>query len=194
MDGRIIPITLAALAALTGAPGAAWAPAPSDDSRAALAATLPPPPPPSRKVSAADRECLAQNVYWESRGQPERGQDAVAHVTLNRVGSASFPATICGVVRQGGSDGPCQFGWYCDGRPDQPTDETAWSDALAAADRALAGTPDPTGGALYFHGLQERPQWAQARYARKTTIGNHVFFTLRDSEQPERQVAETPER
>lgn len=190
-NGRIITIAVAALAALTGFPGKVWAPPPTPRAQAGLAArTLAAQPVRHRQVAAPERECLALNVYWESRGQPDRGQQAVAHVTLNRVGSASFPATICGVVHQGGRDGPCQFGWYCDGRPDQPTSPAGWAEALAAADRALAGAPDPTHGALYFHGLQERPQWAKARYGRKIIIGNHVFFNVKGVE----QVAETAER
>lgn len=187
--GPIIPIALAAFMALTGSPGQAQAPLPSVEAQMALVASLPvAEAPQARKVSAAERECLALNVYWESRGQPAEGQEAVAHVTLNRVGAASFPATICGVVHQGGPEAPCQFGWYCDNRADIPTDPAGWAEAQAAADRALAGAPDPTDGALYFHGRQERPQWAQTRYGRKTTIGDHVFFNVRGSE----QVAQTP--
>lgn len=186
MDGRHLLLVVAALAGTGTLPAPAWAPRPDVAAQAALAALRPPPV--LKRVAVADdeRRCLALNVYWEARGEPESGKNAVAHVTLNRVGAAAFPATICGVVRQGGRDGPCQFGWYCDGRPDDPTDPAAWRDALAIADRALAGARDPTGGALYFHGLHERPQWAQTRYGRKTTIGQHVFFTVR----PPEQVAE----
>lgn len=183
MDGRHISFAVAVLAGMGGLSAPARAPLPGPDALAAMAALRPPPAIAPVSVSAAERRCLALNVYWEARGEPEQGQEAVAHVTLNRVGAPAFPPTICGVVRQGGRDGPCQFGWYCDNRPDDPTDPTAWREALAAADHALAGGGDPTGGALYFHGLQERPQWARARYGRKVTIGQHVFFTVRGSEQ-----------
>jgi len=30
-------------------------------------------------------ECLARNIYFEARNQPIKGQEAVAHVTLNRL-------------------------------------------------------------------------------------------------------------
>ena len=46
-------------------------------------------------------ECLALNVYFESRGEPLAGQYAVAAVTLNRVVHPAFPDSICQVVMQG---------------------------------------------------------------------------------------------
>src|ERR1051325_5973846 len=44
--------------------------------------------------------CLALNVYFEARGEPEAGQYAVAEVTMNRVASPSYPDTVCEVVYQ----------------------------------------------------------------------------------------------
>src|ERR1700685_59090 len=49
---------------------------------------------------AIDLECLAENVYFEARGEPLEGQYAVAEVTLNRTRSDHFPHTVCGVVHQ----------------------------------------------------------------------------------------------
>ncbi len=184
MDGRCLaPLVPLAVAALMAVPGDAWAPQPA-------AGAAPPPPPappaastPARQQSAADFTCLALNVYWESRGQPLAGQAAVAHVTLNRVAAPGFPASVCKVVYQG-----CQFGWTCDGRPKTPTDAGAWEQAQAVARRAAAGERDPTGGALYFHHVQERPAWARGRYGQRIVIGHHVFFNVADKDT---QVAET---
>ncbi|HIE75488.1 MAG TPA: cell wall hydrolase, partial [Gammaproteobacteria bacterium] len=50
--------------------------------------------------------CLALNIYHEARGESHDGQVAVAAVTLNRMQSASYPDTVCGVVWQ-----PHQFSW-----------------------------------------------------------------------------------
>lgn len=186
MDKRTPPIAVTALALaaiLAGPARPALAPLPTPQAAEQLQAITPKPGPArplAVKASAADRECLAMAIYWEARGETEAGKAAVAHVTLNRVGADSFPASICGVVRQGGSEGPCQFGWYCDGRPDDPTDPAAWAEARTVADRVLAGLrPDPTGGALYFHGRHEHPQWGQS-YASRKVIGNHVFLRLKD--------------
>lgn len=141
-------------------------------------------------VSYEELECLAQNIYFEARGEPESGRVAVAHVTLNRVGAASFPDSICGVVRQGGRQGPCQFEWYCNDRPNVPANELAWLDAQAIAYRVLSGIePDPTRGALYFHHISLQPGWASARLG-ATTIGRHIFFRLQGGELGQRQLAQ----
>lgn len=129
-------------------------------------------------ASGAELECLALNVYWESRSEPLEDQLAVAFVTLNRVEHEAFPASICEVVRQGGEGErhKCQFSWWCDGQPDAPTNQQAWSDAMQVARQALSGEHrDPTGGALYFHHVSVRPEWAR-RSLPTATIGQHVFY------------------
>lgn len=50
--------------------------------------------------------CLAANLYFEARGEPLKGQLAVAKVTLNRVKSKQYPDSICAVVFQ-----KHQFSW-----------------------------------------------------------------------------------
>ena len=62
-------------------------------------------------------ECLAQNMYFESGHESEKGQIAVGMVTMNRVKSGEYPTTICGVVKQKVKS-TCQFSWYCEGKFD----------------------------------------------------------------------------
>ena len=50
----------------------------------------------------AEQECLARAVYFEAKGEPLRGQLAVAQVILNRTQSGRFPSSVCGVVKQRG--------------------------------------------------------------------------------------------
>ena len=45
--------------------------------------------------------CLAQNIYYESRGSNLADMAAVANVVINRAKDRRYPDTICGVVRQG---------------------------------------------------------------------------------------------
>lgn len=54
-------------------------------------------------------ECMARNIYFEARGEPVEGQEAVADVVLNRVKSKYYPDTICEVVYQ-----EKQFSWTID--------------------------------------------------------------------------------
>lgn len=120
--------------------------------------------------------CLALNVYHEARGEPVEGREAVAHVVMNRVASPNFPDTVCGVVLQGGEvRNRCQFSWYCDGRLDRPSDPEAWKDSWFMAQQVLAGAPDPTGGAVYYHAKSVRPWWAD-KFEVTATIGDHIFY------------------
>ena len=132
-------------------------------------------------IDAKALECLALNVYWEARGEDRQGQEAVAHVTLNRVNSDAFPNSICGVVKQSFTSEEeekvsCQFSWWCDGRPDTPADNPVWEKARYIAWAAATGRiADPTNGALYFYHEQVAPTWI-AQLHHTATIGVHLFY------------------
>lgn len=138
---------------------------------AALAGCVSANPPDS---DSAQRDCLALALYWEARGEGERGMRAVGSVVLNRVDDERFPATVCRVVKQGGEAPPCQFSWWCDGKSDRPRSPKQWAAAQAIADKLLDGkSKDPTRGALFFHNTSIDPNWP---YRRTVRIGNHVFY------------------
>jgi hypothetical protein len=46
-----------------------------------------------------DLQCLAENIYFEARGEPLDGQYAVAEVTLNRTRAPNFPHGLLGGPR-----------------------------------------------------------------------------------------------
>lgn len=122
--------------------------------------------------------CLAATIYFEGRGEPPEGQQAVAHVVLNRLADAAYPSTVCEVVKHKREAGICQFEWWCDDVPNLPTDAASWRRAKSIARLALIGRHrDPTGGALYFHTLAIKPNWAADKVAARV-IGQHVFFRL----------------
>lgn len=133
---------------------------------------------PAESAGGPELECLALNVYWEARSESARHQQAIAHVTLNRVADPRFPKTICGVVRQSikGRKGGCQFSWWCDGERDWPTDQEAWAEAIRNAKHALAHRgSDPSRGALFYHHTSVRPHWA-AKKRRTVQIDSHIFY------------------
>ena len=124
---------------------------------------------------SAQLDCLTKAIYFESRGEPIKGQAAVAEVVLNRVDAPQFPKTICGVVNQRGG-GSCQFSFICDGRPDSVADRNAWAMAQKIASAFLEGAPrDLTQGATYFHAAGARSGWT-AGFAKTARIGQHVFY------------------
>lgn len=84
--------------------------------------------------NSSNLNLLSRVVYSEARGEPYKGQVAVAAVVLNRVASSSFPNTISGVVYQKGS-----FDAVADGQINMTPDSTA----KKAAQDALNGW-DPT--------------------------------------------------
>jgi len=122
--------------------------------------------------------CLALNIYFEARGEPDLGKVAVGHVVLNRVADRRFPTTVCDVVRQGGEDKlhRCQFSWWCDGRSDRPRDIRSWKEVKAVAHRVYWGfSPDPTAGALWYHADSVSPSWGKV-FDRGPKIGQHIFY------------------
>ncbi len=122
--------------------------------------------------------CLATAIYHEARGEPIKGQFAVAEVILNRVASSRFPNTICGVVYQGaqGSRGGCQFSFACDGRSEAMPNRQAANRARRIAQLMSEGAQShATGGALFFHTTAVNPSWARS-FTRTSQIGAHLFY------------------
>lgn len=150
----------------------------------------------SNYVSTADqildmnknRECLAQAIYHEARGEPEDGQWAVATVILNRVNSSRYPTSVCEVVFQNAAKrNRCQFSFACDGASDEGgignrLVREAWVKAniiaKAAFERHRAGEPQenlPT-SVLFYHNRSVNPSWA-ASMTNVAQIGGHIFYS-----------------
>ena len=122
--------------------------------------------------------CLALNIYFEARGEPDEGKLAVGHVVMNRVLSGRFPATVCEVVQQGGEVRRyrCQFTWWCDGRSDKPRSAADWQRSSEVALAIYWGqSEDPTDGALWYHADYVSPAWRND-FVRGTKIGRHIFY------------------
>lgn len=138
-----------------------------------------------------DLTCLAQNIYFEARSEPTEGKLAVAHVVMNRVASRYFPETVCGVVRDGTDRtlNKCQFSWYCDGKRDVVTDDTAWKESMHLASQVYWGrASDNSGGALWYHADYVKPFWRKA-FVRGPKIGRHIFYSRKPQAAPT-QVAQ----
>lgn len=137
-------------------------------------------------------ECMALNIYHESRNQTLGGRLAVGYVTLNRVESNKYPDTICGVVKQAKINkwflerhnkkvparNKCQFSWYCDGKSDQPLESNAWEEAYLLAIHVINMydvISDPTKGSIMYHSSKVKPYWTDA-YEHLVTIDDHIFY------------------
>lgn len=116
-------------------------------------------------------DCLARNIYFESRGEPIDGQYAVAFVTLNRVEDERWPDSICEVVYQ-----PSQFSWTVN--PDRPIrEQDSWQAATTVARDAIVQYyefgEDITDGAVFFN---KGPRQAYHE-EHKVSIGQHNFYS-----------------
>ncbi|HYM44468.1 MAG TPA: cell wall hydrolase [Steroidobacteraceae bacterium] len=129
---------------------------------------------------ADDLRCLAENVYFEARGEPLDGQYAVAEVTLNRTRAQHFPHTVCAVVHEMRWDPVrrrhiADFSWTELG-PVTPADGPAWKQAMTVASTVYDDLhPTVVPHALYYHATSVRPDWARSR-REIATIGNHIFY------------------
>ena len=121
---------------------------------------------------SAEMECLAGAIYFEARGEPLKGQLAVAEVIINRSQSRQFPGTYCGVVRQ-----PGQFSFVRKGAiPAANRGTQAWRNAVAVAHIAHEEQwQTEAEDALYFHARYVRPSWSHRKQA-LATIDSHIFY------------------
>ena len=159
------------------------------------------------QYSDYDRDILIRTVIGEAGGESPEGQQAVAHVVLNRAHDPRWPGSISGVALQ-----PKQFSAWNAGvggndlvRKYNPGDE-AYERAAAAVDAVLSGqSSDITGGATHYYspaGMQDHinkgeqsnsvPSWlaseAERRGGTTVPIGGHVFTGRSAAYDPENAV------
>ncbi len=128
-----------------------------------------------------ERRCLATAIYFEARGEPVEGQQAVAQVVMNRVRSPLYPDTICGVVYQGQNRGTgCQFSFTCDRKTDNAKDHPRWELAMSIARDVTAGKVwlDDIGYSSHYHATYVRPVWVRHMNKLKQ-VGRHIFYRLK---------------
>jgi spore germination cell wall hydrolase CwlJ-like protein len=118
--------------------------------------------------------CLALNIYHEGRGEPTRGQAAIAAVTMNRVRSNHYPGTVCDVVWQ-----YKQFSWTLAPSSDHGiSDPRAWKQALVIARLFVDGAISAdVGEATHYHTNDVSPYWI-ADNKPLTRVGKHTFYIL----------------
>ena len=160
---------------------------------------------PVDEVQLEETYCMAQNIYYESRGESLKGKQAVGNVVLNRVNHKKYPNTICGVVYEAktytnwkGNEVPilkmCQFSWYCDGVKDDPQlyykrnnqviepNMRDWVTSVQVAMKLRESIwyLDPTRGATHYYNYNiSTPSWSTI-YPETLVVGNHRFLERND--------------
>jgi hypothetical protein len=134
------------------------------------------------KERAKAEKCLADAVYFEARGEPLRGQEAVAQVVMNRVFSGYYPNNICGVVFQNASHYlGCQFTFACEHKNLSRIDEPdMWVQAKRIAKDTLDGKIwlADIGHATHYHAYWVHPSWVH-EMTRLYKLGVHTFYRPR---------------
>ena len=154
------------------------------------------------ELSQQDLECMAVNIYHESKNQSKLGMIAVARVVMNRVRDRRYPDSVCDVIYEGPvteswktRQDPnlpdeeriyyprrdrCQFSWYCDGKPDEiisKKNNIAWRLAQDVAIEVLAfdkynGIVE---GATHYHADYVDPAWNKT-ITLITKVDDHIFY------------------
>jgi N-acetylmuramoyl-L-alanine amidase len=107
-------------------------------------------------------------VYHEARGEPEIGQKAVVHTTLNR--TKHRDKSIKEVVLE-----PYQFSWTLKSKNEWlPNDTDALLNCFVSVVQAL-NEKDFTGGSMYFHRYDIEPYWKDT-YSYVGQYGAHRFY------------------
>jgi hypothetical protein len=131
------------------------------------------------KPLAKAEKCLADAVYFEARGEPFKGQQAVAQVVMNRVFSGYYPNDVCGVVYQNsGRHLACQFTFACEGKDLSKVDEPdMWEQAKKIAKDMLDGKIwlAEVGHATHYHAYWVHPSWVH-EMTKLYKLGVHTFY------------------
>lgn len=133
------------------------------------------------KSRAKSEKCLAEAVYFESRGEAVRGQMAVAQVVMNRVFSGKYPGTVCGAVYQNKHRHlACQFTFACDNNADVIREPEMWERAKKISKAMLDGQIwlAEVGKSTHYHAYWVRPSWV-AEMKKMYKTGVHTFYRPR---------------
>lgn len=128
-----------------------------------------------------DVYCHAQNLYFETSGEPYKGKVAVIFVVANRVKDQRWPNDVCEVIWQKKWKRKkrrfiSQFSWTTDGKSDTPRDLKEWYRCLLIAqawkDKKLKNN---VGNATHYHSVAVKPWWRK-KYRHVASIGRHIFY------------------
>ena len=140
------------------------------------------------EIDPADQKqiyCMAENLYFEARGEPLLGQIAVNNVVMNRVNDPGkrFGNNPCEVISQitinKRKKKVCQFSWKCEGNKKVKNQEKFLALKSLSYYTYFGAFQDVTEGAKFYHATYVNPKW---NLQRVTKIGQHIFYREYDKE------------
>lgn len=123
------------------------------------------------------QNCLAANIYYETRSSTFEDKLGVSNVVINRMAKSNFPQTICEVVEHHIVTGIPQFSWnklVIESVEEQ--EQWAYAEKLAL-DILQLKYKDNTNGATHYHAFYESPSWSKSpkmQFIKR--IGAHLYY------------------
>jgi hypothetical protein len=141
------------------------------------------------EIDSKEWECLTENIFFEARGESEKGKEMVGLVTMNRLHSPHFPSSICGVVFQYSVvkvhhkfEPVCQFSWACQKNlkvnVNSAVEQKEWLVSAGVARKILLDQiQDNLIGVTHYHADYVHPNWAKSKnYQLVAVVGKHMFY------------------
>lgn len=128
-------------------------------------------------IRKTPQNCLAANIYYETRNSTFEDKLAVSNVVINRTASPNFPDSICEVIEHHKVVGIPQFSWN---KLVIKTveEQEQWDKARQLALKILQlKYKDNTNGATHYHAYYVRPNWADSpkmKFIKR--IGPHLYY------------------
>ena len=127
------------------------------------------------KARLSSLQCLAVNLYHESRSESDIANMFIVGVVLNRVNDRRYPNDICKVVFDESA-----FSWTGDGLPDNIYNEKQYQRLYKIVEYVLLNKQlvlSMTEGVDHYHTVSINPYWANSEVIQYvTTIDNHKFY------------------
>ena len=123
-------------------------------------------------LKSIDCRMLKEALYWEARGESDKGVIAVAYVILNRTNHKNWPSTIKGVITQ-----PWQFSYRMEDNFQKGfTEKKQYIRIAVLAAKVLEGSiANPVENAVYYHRHDISTQWSKKKKL-VAKIGSHNFY------------------
>jgi spore germination cell wall hydrolase CwlJ-like protein len=126
------------------------------------------------KLTAAEQDCLAKNIFHEAGVEPYAGKIAVAQVTHNRLKSGKWGKDLCKVVYA-----KAQFSWTLQKkkRAAKPKGQL-WAASVKAAKEFAQGTrvTHVDNSQFYHTDYIATPKWADPD-KELIRVGQHIFYS-----------------
>lgn len=127
------------------------------------------------KVRLSSVECLAVNLYHESRSESDIANLNVLSVVLNRVKDKRYPNDICKVIFQ-----RKQYSWTGDGLSDEIKDTGQYRRLYKITEEFLMNREfmlKHSEGVTHYHTNNIRPYWTKDKRMKFIgVVDNHTFY------------------